>query len=118
MDKTGDSGDSTVKKVDSVSSPSGPNGEIYLASGKSISMRMWRDEQPADAKAPSRRDYETVGYVIKGSAELHIEGQTVKLDVGHSWLVPRGAEHTYKILEPFTAVEVTHPPFQVHDRDG
>ena len=116
--KTGDSkGDSTVKKVDSASSPTGPNGEVYLATGKSIAMRMWRDEQPADAKAPSRRDYETVGYVIKGRAELHIEGQTITLGAGHSWLVPKGAEHTYKILESFTAVEVTHPPFNTHGRD-
>jgi mannose-6-phosphate isomerase-like protein (cupin superfamily) len=55
--------------------------------------------------------------VISGRAELHIEGQMVKLEPGDSWAVPKGAEHTYKILEPFTAVEATSPPYQVHGRD-
>jgi hypothetical protein len=32
-------------------------------------------------------------------------------------LVPKGAEHSYEILEPFTAVEATSPPAQVHGRD-
>ena len=36
---------------------------------------------------------------------------------GDSWVVPKGARHAYKILEPFTAVEATHPPAQVHGRD-
>ena len=80
-------------------------------------MRLWQDEAPADAKPPTRREYETVGYVISGRAELHIEGQMVKLEPGDSWAVPKGAEHTYKILESFTAVEATSPPAQVHGRD-
>jgi quercetin dioxygenase-like cupin family protein len=41
----------------------------------------------------------------------------VLLNPGDSWLVPRGAAHTYRILEPFTAVEVTCPPSHVHGRD-
>ena len=53
--------------------------------------------------------YETVGYVISGRAELLSEGQTVVLAPGDSWVVPKGARHAYKILEPFTAVEATHP---------
>jgi hypothetical protein len=32
-------------------------------------------------------------------------------------VVPRGASHTYKILEAFTAVEATSPPAAVHGRD-
>jgi quercetin dioxygenase-like cupin family protein len=109
--------DTTVKKIDSAHSPKGEQGQKYLASGKSLSMRLWQDEQPAEAKQPSRRDYETVGYVISGSAELHLEGQMVKLEPGDSWTVPKGAEHTYRILESFTAVEATSPPAEVHGRD-
>jgi quercetin dioxygenase-like cupin family protein len=41
----------------------------------------------------------------------------VVLEEGDSWVVPKGAEHTYRILEAFTAVEATHPPAQVHGRD-
>ncbi|WP_410500438.1 cupin domain-containing protein [Chroococcidiopsis sp. SAG 2025] len=109
--------DTSVKKVDSSSSPRGKQGQKYLASGKSLSMRLWENEQPAEAKSPTTRDYETVGYVINGKAELHLEGQMVLLEPGDSWVVPKGASHTYKILEPFTAVEATSPPSQVHGRD-
>ncbi len=68
--------------------------------------------------ALTRRDYETVGYVIAGHAELHLEGQTIFLRPGDSWLVPKGAEHRYRIVETFTAIEATAPPAQVHARDA
>jgi len=110
-------GDTTVTKVDSSNSPTGEMGQKYLASGKSVAMRLWENEQPSDAKEHATRDYETVGYVIKGRAELHLEGQMVLLEKGDSWVVPKGASHTYKILEAFTAVEATHPPAHVHGRD-
>ena len=63
------------------------------------------------------RDYETVGYVIKGRAELHLAGQMVLLEAGNSWVVPRGAQHHYRILDSFTAVEATSPPAHAHGRD-
>lgn len=109
--------DTSVKKVDSAYSPKGEMGQKYLASGKSVSMRLWEDEQPSEAKPPTQREYETVGYVIKGRAELHLEGQMILLEPGTSWVVPKSASHTYKILAPFTAVEATSPPAQVHGRD-
>ena len=109
--------DTTVIKVDSAHSPKGPNGEKYLAAGKSVAMRMWENEPPAKAKPASRREYETVGYVLKGRAELHLEGQMVLLEPGSSWVVPEGAEHSYTVLEAFSAIEVTHPPYMVHGRE-
>jgi quercetin dioxygenase-like cupin family protein len=109
--------DTTVKKVDSAYSPKGQLGQKYLASGKSLSMRLWENEQPGEAKEPTAREYETVGYVINGRAELHIENQVLLLEPGNSWVVPKGASHTYKILESFTAVEATSPPAQIHGRD-
>ncbi|MDZ8050631.1 MAG: cupin domain-containing protein [Aulosira sp. ZfuVER01] len=109
--------DTSVKKVDSSHSPKGKLGQKYLASGKSVAMRLWDNEQPTEDKQPTSRDYETVGYVINGRAELHIEGQKILLEPGDSWVVPQGSNHTYKILEPFTAVEATSPPAQVHGRD-
>jgi quercetin dioxygenase-like cupin family protein len=108
--------DSTIKKVNASHSPKGEMGQKYLVSGKTVSMRLWEGE-PKISKAPTRREYETVGYVIGGVARLHLEGQTVRLEAGDSWLVPKGAEHSYEILEPFTAVEATSPPAQVHGRD-
>ena len=56
--------------------------------------------------------------VISGRAELELEGQKLILEPGDSWLVPPDAEHSYRILEPFTAVEATAPPAQVHGRDA
>lgn len=109
--------DTTVKKVSSAHSPSGEQGQVYLVSGKRVSMRMWRNEEPNNGKASSRHDYEVVGFVISGRAELVIEGQTIRLEPGDSWLVPAGAEHTYRILESFSAVEATAPPAQVHGRE-
>jgi quercetin dioxygenase-like cupin family protein len=109
--------DTTVVKVSSAYSPRGEMGQKYLASGKAVSMRLWHQEQPGEPKPPSRRDYETVGYVIAGRAELHLEGQTVLLEAGDCWVVPRGSRHHYRILETFTAVEATSPPAEVHGRD-
>ena len=109
----------TVSKVTSAYSPHGPSGQRYLASGVGLSMRMWDHEPPGPEKLPTRRDYETVGYVIEGRAELHLEGgQMIMLEPGDSWVVPRGEEHRYHVLEAFTAIEATHPPAHVHGRDG
>ena len=109
--------DTTVKKVSSANAPRGEMGQAYLTSGKRVAMRLWRDERPDEAKPATRREYETVGYVISGRAELTVEGQTLRLEPGDAWLVPAGAEHAYRILEPFTAVEATASPAQVHGRD-
>ncbi len=108
--------DATVKKVSSRTSPRGDMGQTYLTSGKRVSMRLW-ERETAQPMPVTERDYETVGYVISGRAELDIEGQMVRLEPGDSWLVPAGARHTYRILEPLTAVEATAPPAQVHGRD-
>ena len=104
--------DTTIKKVDGDTSPT-KGSEKFLASGSQVSMRMWEGEEPNDDKQEHSSPYETVGYVIKGKAELHSEGQVVKLEPGDSYIVPKGAKHKYKILETFTAVEATSPPAQV-----
>lgn len=109
--------DTSIIKVDSQHSPTGPEGEKYLASGTHIAMRMWENEQPGEPKAPATRPYETVGYVLSGRAELHLAGQMVVLEPGNSWVVPKNTEHTYKILESFSAIEATSPPAQVHGRE-
>jgi quercetin dioxygenase-like cupin family protein len=109
--------DTSVIKVNSHFSPKGKMGQKYLATGIGLAMRMWEEEPEGEAKEPTSRDYETVGYVIAGRAELQIEGQTVRLEPGDSWVVPKGASHAYRILEPFTAVEATSPPAHAHGRD-
>lgn len=110
-------GDTSVTKIQSHHSPRGSMGQKYLASGTHVGMRLWERELPGEAKPMPARDYETVGYVIEGRAELQLSGQTVLLEAGDSWVVPKSAPHAYKVLEPFTAVEATSPPSFVRDRD-
>ena len=110
-------GDSTITKVDSAHSPKGKYGQKYLASGKSVAMRLWDESSGQQKLENEAREYETVGYVIEGSAELEIEGQAIRLKQGDSWVVPKGSRHTYHIKEHFKAVEATSPPAHAHARD-
>jgi quercetin dioxygenase-like cupin family protein len=111
-------GDKSITKVSSASAPHGVQGQKYLAAGVHLSMRLWEGEEPGETKQVSARDYETAGFVLDGKAELQLEGQTVLLEKGDSWIVPKGSQHTYKVLEAFTAVEATSPPAEMHDRDA
>jgi len=110
-------GDSTVMKVESEHSPTGKLGQKYLATGKSIAMRLWDETGNSQKEQNVARDYETVGFVLEGNATLELEGQTIKLQPGDSWVVPKGAKHTYHVQGHFKAVEATHPPAHVHSRD-
>ena len=109
-------GDKSITKVSSASAPQGTKGQNYLAAGVHLSMRLWKGKNPGEPQPVSARDYETAGFVLDGKAELQLEGQTVLLEKGDSWIVPKGSQHTYKVLEAFTAVEATSPPAEVHDR--
>jgi hypothetical protein len=80
-------------KVNDRSAPRGEMGQRYLASGESVSMRLWDGEEPGDPKPEAARPYETVGYVIGGRAELRLGGETIPL------------------------VEATSPPAEVQGRD-
>jgi quercetin dioxygenase-like cupin family protein len=102
--------ENSATKVSTAGAPVGEHGQKHLAHGTGIAMRMWENEMPGEPKPVSRRNYETVGYVLKGRAELHMSGSVVPLEEGDSWVVPEGAEHTYKFIENFTAIEATHPP--------
>ena len=110
--------DSNARKIDIAESQQGPQGQRYLASGNAISMRLWDKVAAGHASEPIRRDYETVGYVVAGTAELILEGSSVTLAPGSSWIVPKGAEHSYRIRDTFTAIEATHPPAESQHRDA
>ncbi len=97
-------------KVSAKQAVEGPHGEIGLASGERVAMRMWRNEEPNADKPVTRSEHDTVGYVLSGRADLIVGGETVSLAAGDSYLVPAGTEHTYRIHETFTAVEATSPP--------
>ncbi|MCM1984641.1 cupin domain-containing protein [Lyngbya confervoides] len=88
----------------------GSQGQKYLASGQEIALRLWKEESADTDKPQASRNYETVGYVISGQAELTLAGQTLALNPGDSWYIPKGSAHRYRILESLTAIEATHPP--------
>ena len=81
--------DKSVKKVSSGHSPRGEMGQKYLATGKEVSMRLWDGEEPDEPKPEAAREYETVGYVVEGRAELHLEGQMVLLEPGAPGWCPK-----------------------------
>ncbi|RZK23961.1 MAG: cupin domain-containing protein [Hymenobacter sp.] len=100
----------STTNVNAASAPEGAQGEKQLAAGQHVALRLWENEEPGEPKPLSSRPYETVGYVLKGRAELHLEGSVTVLEPGISYLVPQDASHTYNILETFSAVEATSPP--------
>ena len=110
--------DETISKLSLESAATGAMGQKYLASGTNVALRLWEEGPEEGVKPPSTRDYETVGYVVAGQAEVHFGGKSLTLEQGDSWVVPKGVVHTYKILEPFTAVEATCPPAREAGRDS
>jgi len=88
----------------------GEMGQLYLAAGEHVGLRLWDETPDVGIKPCSARDYETVGYVLEGRALLRIENGSVELKPGDSWVVGTGLEHSYEILEPFRAIEATSPP--------
>ena len=96
----------------------GPMGQLYLAHGQEVALRLWDEEPTTATKTVSARNYETVGYVLKGCALLTVGNDLVELNTGDSWLVRKGAEHTYEIREHFRALEATSPPARQDGRDA
>jgi len=111
---------STLEKTPRTDARTGEMGQLYLAAGSDVALRMWENAAASEGCESPARDYETVGYVISGQAELTVEGQAIQLLPGDSWVVPKGTAHTYKIISAFTAVEATSPParWQERDEDG
>lgn len=103
--------DSQQYKVSRGETTHGQDGQHHLVAGQQGSMRLWHNEQPADTadKQPHANDYETLGYVISGQVELKMNGQTLMLGEGDSYCVPKGVQHTYRVTQTLTAVEVTTP---------
>jgi len=94
----------------------GGMGQQYLATGKQVALRRW-EANTCEYGEMHSRDYETVGYVVSGFVELDLDGESVKCKAGDSWMVPEGAPHRYRILEPLVAIEATSPPAQFGNRD-
>ncbi len=99
-----------VTTVSAKQAVTGPHGEIGLAQGERIGMRMWRNEEPKRRQAHDPLGARDGG--LRGERPRRIDRRRRDGDAGprRFLLVPAGAEHTYRILETFTAVEATSPP--------
>ncbi|EMI55919.1 cupin domain-containing protein [Rhodopirellula sallentina] len=99
------------------SSDTGEMGQVYLATGKEVAMRRWQEDR-CDFGTEHSRDYETVGYLISGQLELDMDGEHAKIMPGDSWMIPEGAVHRYRVVEPIVAIEATCPPGRFAGRDN
>jgi quercetin dioxygenase-like cupin family protein len=99
----------STKKVSLDQALKGSDGQNYLSAGESVALRHWA-EQPKSDKPMHSNDYETVGFVLSGTARLYVGDDVIELEPGDSWCVPAGADHSYSILTPFEAIEATSPP--------
>ena len=90
----------------------GPMGERFLAGTDTLALQLWDDQQPGEAEPPVARDHETVGHVVSGGVELTVGTSVLDLGPGDFCSVPRGAEHSYRVVDALTAVEAASPPAQ------
>lgn len=76
----------------------------HLIKGAKIALRLW-DETDVHGKTEVSREYECVGYVLDGTATLHLNGQKQELKQGVSYLVPANTKHSYDITGHFRCIE-------------
>lgn len=87
----------------------GPLGDLELAQGECCGLRIWKDHM-TEMKDERSRPYEIVGYVSKGEIVLIVEGKTMELVEGDSFVIPANTAHAYAIHQPATVIEATSPP--------
>ena len=107
----------TITKINENEVTMNEHGQLHLAAGRSVGLRLWQEGPREHDKVATIRDYETAGYVMSGEAELEMGGQIVRLTAGDSWIVPAGAEHRYRVVNDFVAIEATAPPAHIVARD-
>ena len=50
----------TISKIGMAEAKTGPDGDLLLAGGSHMSLRLWKDEAPQE-KEPHQSSYETLG---------------------------------------------------------
>lgn len=87
----------------------GPLGDLQLAQGERVGLRIWRDYTTSE-KAERTRPYEIVGYVVKGEITVIIDGHAQELVEGDSFVIPPDTPHSFSIPIRATIIEATAPP--------
>ncbi len=76
-----------------------------IVRGDTVTLRVWRDEEPTTDKPEETREYETLGFIVSGKVDLTVAGNTSSLSAGDTYTVPKNAPHRYVVRERLTAVE-------------
>ena len=97
-----------VKRADATS---GSRGELLLAHGDTVALRVWEHE-PAGEQAPEHaNDHEYVAYLTQGAMRVRIgDDEAQELRAGDSYVVPSGTPYAFEVLEAATVVEAVSPP--------
>jgi quercetin dioxygenase-like cupin family protein len=53
---------------------------------------------------------EQIGYLVRGSAQVEVEGQSAMLHEGDCWIIPGNAKHSMEFYEDSMSIEVYSPP--------
>jgi quercetin dioxygenase-like cupin family protein len=53
---------------------------------------------------------EQFGYIIRGTLELTVDGETFRVEEGDSYVIPPNAVHEFRALGQVEAIDVFAPP--------
>ena len=106
-----DTSNTSKLTVEASEAPTGSMGQKLLISGNAMALRLW-NEAPGDGqqKSSKARNYETLGYVLEGKAELTVEDKTITLEPGTSWAVPEG-KRAFVQDHRSVSCDRSNPPF-------
>ncbi len=83
----------------------------YQVLGHSENMSVLHWMLPAGAKLPEHQhEQEQLAYVVRGSMDMIIAGQSYSLNAGDSILVPANAPHAVNVHTDTETVDVFSPP--------
>ena len=97
-----------VKHADATT---GPRGELLLAHGDNVALRVW-EQEPAGEQAPEHANaYEYVAYVASGALRVRIgDDEPAEVRAGDTYVVPADTPYSFEVLEAATVVEAVSPP--------
>lgn len=88
----------------------GDRGELLLARGEQVALRVWEHEPAGETSPEHANEYEYVAYVAEGTMRVRIgDAEAVEVGVGDSYAVPAGTPYAFEVVERATVVEAVAP---------
>ena len=96
-----------VKRSDATT---GSRGELLLAHGDAVALRVWEHEPAGEQSPEHANDHEYVAYVTAGAMRVRIgDDDAQEVRAGDSYVVPSGTPYAFEVLEAATVVEAVSP---------